>query len=171
MAKKKKKKKTVKKYTGEEEELPVANVYDIERAKLAKVDNIRKGKTRREIIEHNLSIMTEAQLQAIYQLKQVRKKLGWNQKVMADKLGISYHTITQWETASVKIRQPKILEYALRYLMNTYMVRTPLPGLASVVKEIQEEEKKRHGSESEGTEGQDRPSNQGSECKGGNSAK
>jgi len=99
-----------------------------------------KQMTKKQRVEHNLKVMSDAQFQAIYQLKQVRKKLKVNQTQMGALLGVCQNSIYLWETASIKIRHPRMLELALKYLMNTHCMRTPLPGLSKVITDIQKEE-------------------------------
>ena len=90
--------------------------------------------------EEALARLTPEDLKTIYQMKKTRQILGMTQAEFARLIGASQSAVAMWETGVRRLRNPKIVEYALKYILNTHVTRRPMEGLAVKLKEIQEKE-------------------------------
>ena len=90
--------------------------------------------------EEALARLTPDDLKTIYHMRKTRQILGMTQAEFGRLLGANQSAVAMWETGVRRLRNPKIVEYALKYILNTHVTRRPMEGLAVKLKEIQEKE-------------------------------
>jgi DNA-binding transcriptional regulator YiaG len=50
------------------------------------------------------------------EIRATRERLGMTRTQFARELDVSYQTVVRWETGKLGVRNPRIMDYALRYL-------------------------------------------------------
>jgi transcriptional regulator with XRE-family HTH domain len=92
-------------------------------------------------------------------------------KEFAKVLGVSTNCISAWENGYREILYPKILEYALKYILNINIRRRPVVGLASKLEELQKREQKAYEDAEKHATREARKAKAGTKRKGNNSPK